>query len=482
MDKTRTKHELRPDGSYLIRDYDEAPGFCSLLPGIGGPNGVPMWCMYVNRGQAVVSFGVADKEHAIGEFLPATWAYQLAGVQGFRTFCKVNGRYYEPFQRDVRSADFSFERVMTIAHDRVAVEERNDILGLCFNVRYVSVVNRPVPALIRRLEFTNTSNEPRHIDALDGLPLILPAGFNDFVLKKMRHIMEAYAKVSVVAGNVPFFATKVQTHDEAEVVEVKDGSFYTAYLEHGGGFESIQPLVDPHVVFGGAGDLITPRRFIRDDAIDEDAQVWENRLPCALIPFKITLEPGESAVLHAVGGWAPDESMVGPFLDTLSSAGVFACMADESAALIDDVTRPGFTASANPVFDGYSRQNLLDNVLRGGVPVMLPSVDGDTPLHLYARRHGDLERDYNSFELAPNPLSDGAGNYRDICQNRRHDVWLYPGLIDQEIRMFLELLQADGYNPLGVTGYRWRTPDGADPMALCPGEENLACEDFLRIV
>ena len=31
-----------------------------------GPDGVPVWCMYVNRAQAVVSFGSAGKDNAIG--------------------------------------------------------------------------------------------------------------------------------------------------------------------------------------------------------------------------------------------------------------------------------------------------------------------------------------------------------------------------------------------------------------------------------
>ena len=68
----RINYELEQDGRYRIDNYDEAPAFSSFLPGIGGPNGVPLWCMYVNRAQAVVSFGVENKDNAIAEFLPAT--------------------------------------------------------------------------------------------------------------------------------------------------------------------------------------------------------------------------------------------------------------------------------------------------------------------------------------------------------------------------------------------------------------------------
>ena len=58
-----------------------------------------MWVFYVNRGQAIASFGTKDKDHAILEFLPANRAWQETTRLGFRTFIKVkNGKkeaYYE---------------------------------------------------------------------------------------------------------------------------------------------------------------------------------------------------------------------------------------------------------------------------------------------------------------------------------------------------------------------------------------------------
>ena len=52
------RHELQGDGRYRIDNYDEGPAFSSFLPGIAGPDGVPLWCMYENRSQPLVSFGV----------------------------------------------------------------------------------------------------------------------------------------------------------------------------------------------------------------------------------------------------------------------------------------------------------------------------------------------------------------------------------------------------------------------------------------
>ncbi len=477
---SRSYQYEHPD-RFRFEGYDELPGFCSFLPGVAGRDGMPLWCMYVNRGQAVVSFGVADKEHAILEFLPATWAYQLVTVQGFRTFCKVNGRYYEPFQRDAASLSFNFERAMRVGPGDVSLQERNATLGLLFDVEYFSPPHQPVATLLRHVRIQNTSEAPVRLEVLDGLPLIIPAGFSDFALKKMRHIMEAYVVVRRLSNGAAFYAPKVQAHDEAEVLEVKEGNFYCAWQCKNDVLSPLQIAVDPHVIFGGAGDLVTPRGFISEERLDYTAEVWENRLPCALTPVSATVEPGQAVEWWAVAGYAPNSALAGLFLEQFHAPTDFVRQADASAGLLAELVRPSFMLSSQPILDAYARQNYLDNVLRGGVPLMLPSKNGSVPLHLYARRHGDLERDYNSFELAPNPLSDGAGNYRDVCQNRRYDVWFYPQILDSEIRMFLSLLQADGYNPLGITGFRWHLCDGDDPMKWCPSADPQAQAAFARI-
>ena len=86
---------------FVIQDYSNGRPFASFLPGIAGARGIPLWVFYVNRGQAITSFGVADKNHPILEFQPANKAYQNTPYTGFRTFVKFlknkGGLFYEPF-------------------------------------------------------------------------------------------------------------------------------------------------------------------------------------------------------------------------------------------------------------------------------------------------------------------------------------------------------------------------------------------------
>ena len=474
-------YELEPDGAFRIDRYDLAPPFCSFLPGVAGADGVPLWCMYVNRAQAVVSFGVRDKDHAIAEFLPATWAYQLVGTQGFRTFCSIDGAFYEPF-RPVPAEHPDCRRTMRIRLDGLEIVETNPRRGLVFQVEYFSPVNRTLGSLARRLTITNTGRQTRRLRVLDGLALILPAGVTDGGLKAMRHIHEAYVGVRLACDHVPFYSLKVAAHDEAEVVNVTGGNFYAAWLVRDGRLSPVQPFVDPHTVFGSGHDLVTPRHFIARETLDPASQVWENRLPCALAPLYSVLEAGDSIELVALAGFAPDDAMLARFLSGFQRHEDLDAARRESREVMEEIVAPARSVSGLPVLDAYVRQNYLDNVLRGGIPVSLPSATGPALLHLYARRHGDLERDYNFFITPAQPLSAGAGNYRDICQNRRWNVWFYPDGGELEIKTFAALLQADGYNPLSVDGYRWRLPADADPLPLCPGRDPDARESFRRLV
>ncbi|MCM8781389.1 MAG: hypothetical protein NC908_05655, partial [Candidatus Omnitrophica bacterium] len=111
------------------------------------------------------------------------------------------------------------------------------------------------------------------------------------------------------------------------------------------------------------------------------------------------------------------------------------------------------TTSSSQVFNLYAKQTYLDNIIRGGYPVIFQNNNGTRSVfYIYTRKHGDLERDYNRFQIQPSYLSQGNGNYRDVNQNRRCNIWFIPEINDYDVITFLNLIQSDGFNPLVLEG------------------------------
>jgi hypothetical protein len=358
------------------------------------------------------------------------------------------------------------------------VVETHEELGLETSVSYVTVAGESCPGLLRSVVLKNIGQSVLDLELLDGMPVIVPAGVNDFSLKKQRRITEAFCRASLFNGSVGLFAPPATIVDSAEVSAVKEATFYGAWIRSNRGREACALIVDPDVVFGAGEDFIRPHRFAGLHPIDFAGQNWENRLPCAFAHATACLKPGEELRLDALSGFASDRALLADFLK--STASDPDSVLGKAREVVDSITLPALTATALPRLDGYVQQNYLDNVLRGGTPMMLPSADGQLPVHVYTRRHGDMERDYNDFNLPPYPYSEGSGNFRDILQNRRNDIFFNPGIGEAELRSFLSLLQPDGYNPLAVEGYRWRAEsqqlvdDLVPPTVTQPARDELA--------
>ena len=61
--------------NFISDRYQKQKPFAGFLPGIAGKEGLPMWVFYVNRGQAISTFGVRDKNGEISEFYHANLEY-----------------------------------------------------------------------------------------------------------------------------------------------------------------------------------------------------------------------------------------------------------------------------------------------------------------------------------------------------------------------------------------------------------------------
>lgn len=458
------QYHLGQDGSFVIEDYNQAKPFSNFFPGVADVWGIPMWVFYVNRGQCISSFGVESKDRAILEFQPANKAYRLTSMSGFRTFLKISSGtktlFWEPFQNYYCNKFYKIkQRMILTAHD-LTIEETNTALGVVIRVNYFNVVQDDFPALVRRVTVTNISRKNYRVEMVDGLPTIVPYGMKDWLLKNMSRTAEAWVKVLHAQKKTPYYHLNVEIADTPDVRHIAEGNFYFAFASGSGKAKLLEPIVDPAVVFGQVTDFVSPQNFLDAKHFRVPAlQQTTSRTPSAMSLAKFNLSPKRSKEIVSLLGQVNHQNHLSEVVKRATAAGYITGKAQANARLIASLKNYAFTNSAHPAFNLYCGQTFLDNVLRGGLPVSLKTEEGNVAFNVYSRKHGDPERDYNHFVIAPTYFSQGNGNYRDVNQNRRNDVWFNPQVKDTHVINFLSLLQADGYNPLVVKGLSFLVHD-----------------------
>ncbi len=445
---------------FILENFASGLPFSSFLPGIAGPLGTPMWVFYVNRGQAVASFGIGNKDNPIMEFFPANKSYQNTPYMGFRTFLKVvqgdGASLYEPFSPT--RTDESTR--MFVGSNELELQAVNSSKGLQTNVLYFVLPGEDFAALVRQVRITNIGRRPMSLEMLDGMPRVIPFGADNSGLKQINRTLEAWMEVFHLERGIPFYRFRASAADTAEVVEFQAGHFYLAFGEMGGSSALLPAFVDPQVVFGQDTSLTLPQNFAGNTLADlaSQTQVTVGRTPCGFFGLEASLEPGESTTLNALIGHSSSDERLYGMAERISQTSYIREKRREANQLVRDLTDTVDTRTSRPRFDAYCRQTFLDNVMRGGWPLVMGEAERPVVYHVYSRKHGDLERDYNDFYLAPEPYSQGNGNYRDVNQNRRCDVLLNPKVGDFDVASFLGLIQLDGYNPLVVNGSRFTLP------------------------
>jgi len=454
-------YSLKSDGSFVIKDYNLTAPFSNFLPGIAGAWGVPLWVFYVNRGQGVVSFGIKDKDHAIAEFFPANKAYSLASFSGFRTFLKINkNKFIEPFKLETsfrRSHPFrdDTKESMIIKSDCLEIEEILPKQGLKVTVKYYTMSNTPVAGLVRKVTIENISKLPIELEVIDGLSRIIPFGSINSFLKDMSRTLEAWMQAEV-RGSLATFRLKVDPRDVSQTKYIEGANFNYSFYEENGKEKPAYMIVDPRAVFSHDTSFSSPVNFLKSNFKVPLSQITCGQTPSALSYFKSKLAKGQSRTFYSIFGSAFKQQLIESFVKGVS--GDFLKKKEqENEEIVEAVKKNCLCVSGSKSFSQYVENTYLDNVLRGGYPYRVNNSpkakdNGKSIYYIYSRKHGDLERDYNQFQLLPSYFSEGQANYRDINQNRRMDLFFEPALGSKNITYFLNFLKIDGYNPLVIRG------------------------------
>ncbi len=435
------KYRDQKDG-FEIEDYQAAKRFASFLPSVAGMDGKPIWSFYTNYAQGITSFGVEGKNHPMVPFESAVTAYQSVKLKGFRTFIKTKAGLVQPFfdteatkqTMTVRQADFSLH------------EERN---GFSTDITYATVPHRSYGALIRKVTLRNLTLLPMDLEVLDGLPIFLSYGISYHGYMDMATLMASYCRVEGVEKATPYFKYSATPSDSAEVKGATAGNWAYAFDETG---KRLSPIVDRTLIFGGDESWISPQAFLHKpwEELQKEPQQIENQLPCVFFGFQKTLKPQESYTFYVYFGMSESlEEYQNAYAELCPERAEEDIQANRDC--IKQLCSPASSHTAYPRFDAAYSQAYLDNNLRGGFPTLLnPKGEHPQVYYVFGRKHGDMERDYNEFDIPYHYLSGGPGNFRDVNQNRRNDLFFAPFVKDYNIHQFFDLIQVDGQNPLLV--------------------------------
>ncbi|MBE6072083.1 MAG: hypothetical protein E7208_09010 [Clostridium butyricum] len=454
-----TKNAIKVDyidelGFYTIEDYDKKHSFSSFLAGIAGVKGIPMWSFYVNRGQAISSIGIRDKDNCIMEFFPANEAYKMVYINGFRTFIKIetdkNEKIIEPFSVDREN---NISRTLKIKNNELKLIEMNRKLNIKTTVTYFTIPNEKFSALGRKVEIVNESNATIKVEVLDGLTSVLPYGSKNIEYKEIGNTLRSWMQGEINENKTAIYKVRSSTGDSTKMDEINNGYFYLAFDKEE---KPLDIIVDPEDIFGYDTSLKEPIEFYKK-SVDKirEKNISYNKVPCAFTGSSKLLKANEGIEIYSYIGYMNSINELNESQNKLIDINYFENKTTENNEIIDGISKHVNTVSAYPLFDEYIKQCYIDNVLRGGYPLEI----GDKVYYVYSRKHGDLERDYNFFSIEPNYYSQGNGNFRDVNQNRRMDIDIHPFTERENIKIFNELIQLDGYNPLVIKGKKFYIED-----------------------
>lgn len=493
-------------GRYILEDYDSQTPYADFLPGLAGIYGKPLYAFFVNRGQAIASFGVESKQTPIMEFSAANVAYQNTPFVGFRTFLQgrrgqnpnddattfliepfspLTTNYHRTLSTTESSRDNSLmaerlsqppptnKRILYSGENEMQLQEIDYQQHLETNITYFILPEEDFGSFVRRSTITNLHpKQPLILSVLDGLAKVQPAGGDNIgvMLKTMGRTLEGFFSVSFPYKDsitMPFFRLTTKPGD-SEFVQVQEhGHFCVSILEGSDGNDNqLLPIVyDTSKVFG------------KDTTLSRPVELWDRSIgdivrnpqygkaktsSCFGAVEEVNLAPGESVTISSFYGSANDILDIPVIVRRLIQEGFVQYKLTRSREIIRQITKSVVTRTGSKIFDAHVSQMFLDNSLRGGMPLVLgdqddnnglQTVDEDSRLkvfHVFSRIHGDLERDYNDVFLRSEFFSQGPGSFRDVIQNRRNDVIFQPRIGSFNVRTFLSFIQADGYEPYSV--------------------------------
>ncbi len=429
-----------------------------------------------------------------------------------RAYSKDGARYWEPFNRAHRGRYATSRKLYkSTLGDKLCFEELNHELELSFSYTWSTSAEY---GFVRDCVLQNLGSGETHLEIVDGLQNILPAGTPRTAQTNTSNLVDAYKWTELdEASGLALLTLYSQITDRAEPCESLRAT--TAY---GLG------LANPTILVSN-----TQLDAFRDGQPLKTEQHQRGIRGAYLLAHEQTLAAGTQSRWRIVLNAEQDQSAVAKLRQSLlgdSSLNkrISQSIAEGSKELAGIMaSADAFQATAEENVSLHHYANVLFNVLRGGIPAdqyqilskdfsrtirlfnqdvfsrnedflstlpgtlradeLISAVRGEGDQQLlrlaleylpitFGRRHGDPSRPWNQFAIElkdenGEDLLSYQGNWRDIFQNWEALAFSYPDFVESMIAKFVNASTIDGYNPYRITkeGIDWEIEEPDDPWS-----------------
>ena len=446
---------------YEIANYDAMkPFFISLA------SDTDLWMYLSSTGG--LTCGRRSPEEALFPYYTDDKITENYEQTGPKSLFRVNGQLWEPFsERQLGVYDIARKIAKSTVGNRIVFCEENHTLGLRFSYLWAPAGKF---GWVRRATLENLTDQPCHIELLDGLQNILPAGVERKTQNEFSTLVDGYKKTELVSGtSLALYRMEAILVDRAEPSEsLRCNTVYGLGLSRAT-YELSSKCLDAFrrgekIIHEEESKGVRGTFFVHAKLKDfTGSQTWYQ-----------VLDVSKDAVdVHDLLHFVKQKN---------ACRTVEAEMAKSTRALEDIVAKnDGVQQTGDEANDARHFANVLFNTMRGGYyltyPPQLPTTNDQRHYYEYlpltfGRRHGDPSRPWNLFNVRVQdeqgkPIVSYQGNWRDIFQNWEALSFSYPLYINHIIAKFLNATTADGYNPYKVTseGIEWEVIEPENPWS-----------------
>lgn len=501
---------LENEKYYLLENYDAMPPFLMSIV-----SDSDHW-MFISSSGGVTA-GRKNSDHAIFPYYTDDKIHEASESSGSKTILRViNGdktMLWEPFSK-CQDGIFNTTKNLykSLKGNSIWFEEINHDLSLEVAVRWM---NSDRFGWVKQTEVKNSSNQSVHINMLDGIRNILPAGILKTTQETFSTLMDAYKKAEIheptYAGIFTLSSVPVDRPEPSEALTS------TMIWTTAGNPKNIL-LSDAQLNLFRNEGRIQKEENLKGTRCSYYIQTDQQLDAGNSHTYMLLADTGlDSMKVHDLLNWvntskAPEKEIMEDIRSGSRNLELMVADAD------------GIQETADPESNARHFSNVLFNIMRGGIFIDDYRVDirdlathirkfnptiysrhtnwlsglqdpadyrelmslsektGDADLQrlvaeylplTFSRRHGDPSRPWNRFSIEVKK-TDGSrslayeGNWRDIFQNWEALSYSFPGYLPGFISRFLNASTIDGYNPYRITseGIDWEIFEPENPWSF----------------